>query len=98
MLDVLAAAAFCASLDPFVCAQAPAPPQEAVVEAQEKPTVEEHVTVVAATRTNKRLEDQAMRVEVLGRDEIEEKMLMTPGDIVRMLNEMGGMRVQTTSP
>ena len=25
-------------------------------------------------------------------------MLMTPGDIVRMLNEMGRMRVQTTSP
>jgi iron complex outermembrane receptor protein len=39
-----------------------------------------------------------MRVEVLGREEIEEKMLMTPGDIVMMLNEMGGMRVATTSP
>jgi outer membrane receptor for ferrienterochelin and colicins len=25
-------------------------------------------------------------------------MMMTPGDIVMMLNEMGGMRVQTTSP
>ena len=59
--------------------------------------VEERVTV-SATRTDKRLEDQPMRVEVLGRDEIEEKMLMTPGDIVMMLNEMGGMRVQATSP
>ena len=39
-----------------------------------------------------------MRVEVLAREEIEEKMLMTPGDIVMMLNEMGGMRVQATSP
>ena len=39
-----------------------------------------------------------MRVEVLGSDEIEEKQLMTPGDIVMMLNEMGGMRVQATSP
>jgi iron complex outermembrane receptor protein len=39
-----------------------------------------------------------MRVEVLGREEVEEKMLMTPGDIVMMLNEMGGMRVQATSP
>jgi len=39
-----------------------------------------------------------MGVEVLGREEIEEKMLMTPGDIVMMLNEMGGMRVQATSP
>jgi iron complex outermembrane receptor protein len=39
-----------------------------------------------------------MRVEVLAREEIEEKMLMTPGDIVMMLNEMGGIRVQATSP
>ena len=61
-------------------------------------TVEETVTVVATTRTDKRLEDQPMRVEVLAREEIEEKMLMTPGDIVMMLNEMGGMRVQATSP
>src|SRR6187397_123120 len=63
-----------------------------------QPSVEESVTVVASTRTDKRLEDQPMRVEVLAREEIEEKMLMTPGDIVMMLNEMGGMRVQATSP
>ena len=69
-----------------------------MVELQAQPTVEETVTVVASTRTDKRLEDQPMRVEVLAREEIEEKMLMTPGDIVMMLNEMGGMRVQATSP
>jgi outer membrane receptor for ferrienterochelin and colicins len=72
--------------------------QDVAVELQIQPTVEEHVTVIAATRTDKRLEDQPMRVEVLAREEIEEKMLMTPGDIVMMLNEMGGMRVQATSP
>ena len=60
--------------------------------------LEEEVTVVASTRTDRRIEDQPMRVEVLAREEIEEKMLMTPGDIVMMLNEMGGMRVQATSP
>ena len=72
--------------------------QDVVVELQPQPSVEETVTVVASTRTDKRLEDQPMRVEVLQREEIEEKMLMTPGDIVMMLNEMGGMRVQATSP
>ena len=72
--------------------------QDVVVDLQAQPTVEETVTVVASTRTDKRLEDQPMRVEVLAREEIEEKMLMTPGDIVMMLNEMGGMRVQATSP
>jgi iron complex outermembrane receptor protein len=72
--------------------------QDVIVELRAQPTVEETVTVVASTRTDKRLEDQPMRVEVLAREEIEEKMLMTPGDIVMMLNEMGGMRVQATSP
>src|SRR6188508_923773 len=72
--------------------------REVTVELQPQPAVEETVTVVASTRTDKRLEDQPMRVEVLDREEIEEKMLMTPGDIVMMLNEMGGMRVQATSP
>lgn len=60
-------------------------------------TIEEHVTV-SATRTDKRIEDQPMRVEVLDTEEIGEKQLMTPGDIVMMLNEMGGLRVQATSP
>jgi iron complex outermembrane receptor protein len=72
--------------------------QDVTIDLQPEPTLEETVTVVATTRTNKRLEDQPMRVEVLNREEIEEKMLMTPGDIVMMLNEMGGMRVQATSP
>ncbi|HEV8393727.1 MAG TPA: TonB-dependent receptor [Vicinamibacterales bacterium] len=95
----------CRALLVLVCtasgyAQAPASSgqtQSEPIEPQPPVTVEEHVTV-SATRTDKRLEDQAMRVEVLGREEIEEKMLMTPGDIVMMLNEMGGMRVQATSP
>jgi outer membrane receptor for ferrienterochelin and colicins len=68
--------------------------RDVVVELQR---FEEEVTV-SATRTDTRLEDQPMRVEVLDREEIEEKLLMTPGDIVMMLNEMGGMRVQATSP
>jgi len=71
--------------------------QTFVVALDAQPTIEEHVTV-SATRTDARIEDQAMRVEVLGLEEIDEKQLMTPGDIVMMLNEMGGLRVQATSP
>jgi outer membrane receptor for ferrienterochelin and colicins len=62
-----------------------------------QPTAEEHVTV-SATRTDQRIEDLPMRVEVLSQEEVDEKVTMTPGDIVMMLNEMGGMRVQATSP
>jgi iron complex outermembrane receptor protein len=72
--------------------------QDVIVELRAQPTVEETVTVVASTRTDKRLEDQPMRVEVVDREEIDEKVMMTPGDVVMLLNETGGMRVQATSP
>jgi iron complex outermembrane receptor protein len=61
------------------------------------PLVEETVTV-SATRTDRGLQDQPLRVEVLDPEEISEKLMMTPGDVVMMLNEMGGMRVQAISP
>jgi len=73
------------------------PPQVTPIALERQTAIEEHVTV-SATRTDKRIEDQPMRVEVLDAEEIEEKQLMTPGDIVMMLNEMGGLRVQATSP
>ena len=57
----------------------------------------EEVTV-STTRSERRIEDQPLRVEMLGREEVEEKLLMTPGDISMLLNETGGMRVQNTSP
>lgn len=54
--------------------------------------------VVSATRSERRVRDEAVRVEVLEREEIEEKVMMTPGDISMLLNETSGLRVQTTSP
>ena len=54
--------------------------------------------VVSATRSGRRIEDEPLRVEVLEQEEVEEKLLMTPGDITMMLNESSGLRVQTTSP
>jgi outer membrane receptor for ferrienterochelin and colicins len=54
--------------------------------------------VIAATRSERRIEDEPLRVEVLEREEVEEKLLMTPGDISMMLNETTGLRVQATSP
>jgi outer membrane receptor for ferrienterochelin and colicins len=69
-----------------------------VVIAMEEEAIETEGIVVLSTRTNRRIEDEPVRVEVLAREEIEEKMLMTPGDISMMLNETAGLRVQTTSP
>jgi outer membrane receptor for ferrienterochelin and colicins len=70
---------------------------EIEVELTAKLEDQEEVTVYA-TRTNVRLQDSPLHVEVLSEDEINEELAMRPGDISMMLNEMGGMRVQTTSP
>src|SRR5215831_12461165 len=75
----------------------PAQQQPVVIQLTREVTVEEHVTV-SATRTDRGIEDQPMRVEVIDREEIDEKSMMTPGDVVMLLNEAGGMRVQATSP
>lgn len=54
--------------------------------------------IVQATRSRRRVQDEPIRVEVLGQEEIEEKLLMRPGNISMLLAETGGLRVQLTSP
>lgn len=59
---------------------------------------EEEEIIVTSTRTDRRIEEEPVRVEVISREEVEEKLLMTPGDISMLLNETAGVRVQATSP
>lgn len=54
--------------------------------------------VVQATRSRRRVQDEPVRVEIIGQEEIEEKLLMRPGNISMILAETGGLRVQVTSP
>jgi iron complex outermembrane receptor protein len=76
----------------------PAQPDTALIVELEPEAEELEELIVSSTRSDRRIEEQPLRVEVLAREEIEEKLLMTPGDISMMLNETGGLRVQTTSP
>lgn len=77
--------------------QPPAAPAKPVEEPDEAIELEETV-IVTATRSDRRLQDEPLRVEVVGREEIEEKALMTPGSVAMLLAETTGLRVQTTSP
>lgn len=72
----------------------PGAPVHVTVEMQ---ALEEEI-FVTATRTDTRLQDQPLRVEVIDREEIEEKVLMTPGSVAMLLGETTGLRVQTTAP
>jgi iron complex outermembrane receptor protein/outer membrane receptor for ferrienterochelin and colicins len=56
------------------------------------------VIVVQATRSGRLLQDEPMRIEVIRREEIEEKAIMRPGNIATLVSETGGLRVQVTSP
>jgi iron complex outermembrane receptor protein len=69
----------------------PTPPEEEPVH------LEDEITVTAG-HTDRRIQDVPMRIEVVDRDDIEEKALMTPGSVAMLLGETTGLRVQTTAP
>ena len=75
----------------------PAKPAPASPDSEQPPEVKESI-VVTATRADRRLQDEPLRVEVIDREEIEEKALMTPGSVAMLLGETTGLRVQTTAP
>jgi iron complex outermembrane receptor protein len=54
--------------------------------------------IVQATRSGRSARDEPIRVEVIDREEIEEKLMMTPGNIAMMVSETPGIRTQITSP
>lgn len=72
--------------------------QSAEVEHEEGEAHQEHEDdaeeiVVQGTRTRRRIQDEPIRVEVIVREEIEEKLLMRPGNIAMLVNETPGIRV-----
>jgi iron complex outermembrane receptor protein len=62
------------------------------------PAGQDQGPVVTTTRTGRGIEDQAVPVDELRRDSIERAMLMAPGNMAKSLDEIAGLRVQTTSP
>jgi len=58
----------------------------------------EETIIVAATRSERRIEDTPLRVEVVPAEEVQEKIAMTPGDVSMLLAETNGLRVQSTAP
>lgn len=90
LLVAATAMALLASLQPGTAAAQERPTEEA---GDENPEI-----VVQATRTGRRVQDEPIRVEVIDREEIEEKLLMTPGNIAMLVSETPGVRVQVTSP
>jgi len=91
-----------AALIPFSAADAQeAQPSEQAHEegdVHEEHEEEAEEIIVQGTRTRRRIQDEPIRVVVIVREEIEEKLLMRPGNIAMLVNETPGIRVQVTSP
>ena len=73
----------------------PSPAGTAAAPAEDDEEIE---IIVQATRSRRRVQDEPIRVEVITREEIEEKALMRPGNVAMLVSETGGVRVQVTSP
>jgi iron complex outermembrane receptor protein len=74
------------------------PPQDSVEsEGEEAVRLTDEITV-SAGHSERRIRDVPLRVEVVDREEIEEKALMTPGSVAMLLAETTGLRVQLTAP
>lgn len=92
---------FCLGVAPLFLFTTPALAQD--IDEQEPASAEEDhdeddVIIVQGTRSNRRVQDEPIRVEVIAGEEIEEKAIMRPGNIAMLVNETGGVRVQVTSP
>ena len=57
----------------------------------------DEVTVISTTRNNQRVENSPLKVEVLGREEMEEETGIKPGGIASILGDVSGVQIQQTS-
>ena len=57
----------------------------------------EEVTVLASTRNNQRMENSPLKVEVLGKEEMDEENTIKPGNIASILGDISGIQIQQSS-
>jgi len=67
----------------------------AVLLAPEENAIEE--VTISATRTNARMEDSPMKVEILGGEEMNEENNIKPGNITSLLGDISGIQIQQSS-
>ena len=58
----------------------------------------EEVTVISSTRNNQPIENAPIKVEVLGKEEMDEENTIKPGNIASILGDISGIQIQQSSP
>ncbi len=67
------------------------------VEMQKMDTKLDEVTIVSSTRNNQRIENSPLKVEVLGREEMDEESTIKPANIASIIGDVSGVQIQQTS-
>jgi iron complex outermembrane receptor protein/outer membrane receptor for ferrienterochelin and colicins len=57
----------------------------------------EEVTIVSTTRTNQHIENSPLKVEVLGKEEMDEENTIKPANIASILSDVSGIQIQQSS-
>jgi len=57
----------------------------------------EDVTIIATTRNNQRIENAPLKVEVLGKEEMDEENVIRPANIASILGDISGIQIQQSS-
>ena len=69
-----------------------------VVAQLQEQSLESQVVIVTATRSGTVVGDQPIRVEAVPEEEIEENLTIQPGNVSTLLNELAGVRMESTAP
>ena len=57
----------------------------------------DEVVIVSSTRNNQRIENSPLKVEVLGREEMDEENTIKPANIASILGDISGIQIQQSS-
>ncbi len=57
----------------------------------------EEITIVSSTRNNQRIENSPLKVEVLGREEMDEENAIKPASIGSIIGDISGIQIQQSS-
>lgn len=62
-----------------------------------EPEVMEDVVIIASTRTNQRIENAPIKVEVLGSEEMQEESSVKPSTVLGIIGDASGVQIQQSS-
>ncbi len=68
-----------------------------IIELTMSPKLMDEITILSSTRNNQRIENSPLKVEVIGREEMDEENSIKPASIASILGDISGVQIQQSS-